>query len=71
MELDPGHVHSCVNLGALLCEYGRCADSVELFDRMLHFNRAIALKGLERLGDALGGYKRRLELAPAYRKYQD
>ncbi len=73
LGLAPDHIDAYVNLGAMLCEAGRCSEAIELYDRaihrcplapLLHFNRAIALEDLHRDRDALASYERCLELAP-------
>ncbi|MBP0595573.1 tetratricopeptide repeat protein [Paraburkholderia sp. LEh10] len=65
-----------VDLGALLCESeGRAEDALRVFDEalshfpddaVLHFNRAVALEGLDRLAQAERSYERCLELDPSY-----
>jgi tetratricopeptide (TPR) repeat protein len=69
----PGHAHAALNLGALLCENGRGAEAIDLYDRaialspeqpLLHFNRAIALEDQHRDREALSSYQRCLQLAP-------
>lgn len=73
LEIDPDHVDAYVNLGALLCEAGRCEEAVELYEHaaqrvpdapLLHFNAAIALEDQHREADALRSYERCLKLAP-------
>ena len=73
IEAAPDAPHAYVNLGALLCEDGRCDDAVALYDGAvmripasaeLHFNRAIALEDGGRDRDALASYQRCLELDP-------
>ena len=73
LAADPGHADAALNLGAMLCEAGRCSESVDLYDRvialtgdapLLYFNRAIALEDLHRDREALGDYERCLRLAP-------
>lgn len=73
LGLAPEHAGAWLNLGALLCEAGRCGEAVALFDRaivhcphdaLLHFNRAIALEDGHRMADALAAYGRCLALAP-------
>ena len=62
---DPGHVASLVNLGALLCDTGRCAEAESLLeeghrrapgDAAILFNLAIALEDLGRPAEALRRY---------------
>ena len=69
----PEHADAALNLGAMLCEAGRCAEAVDLYDRavalspdepLLHFNRAIALEDQHRIREALASYERCLRLAP-------
>lgn len=71
LELDPQHVHAHVNLGALLCEAGRPAEAVALFDTaiarglrdpLIHYNRAIALEDRGDARAAVASYLRALEL---------
>ena len=73
LEYAPDHTDAYVNLGALLCEAGRCAEAVKLYDiairhcpqaPLLYFNRGIALEERNRHADALKSYERCLELAP-------
>lgn len=75
IAIDPGHADSNVNLGALLCESGRFAEAVALFDEaikhcpeepLLHFNRAIALEDQSRIEDALVSYDHCLALDPEF-----
>jgi tetratricopeptide (TPR) repeat protein len=65
-----------VDLGVLLCnDERRCADALPVFeealehfpdDDVLHFNKAVALENVGRLGDAEQSYERCLELNPAH-----
>jgi tetratricopeptide (TPR) repeat protein len=73
IALDADHAHAYLNLGAMLCDAGRCAQAVELYDDalthcpdapLLHFNQAIALEDQHRDSAALKSYERCLELAP-------
>jgi tetratricopeptide (TPR) repeat protein len=73
LGLDPDHVYAYVNLGALLCEAGRCHDAVSLYevatrlapdDPLVQFNRAIALEDVGRPEDALASYERCLTNDP-------
>ena len=75
LQLAPDHTDSYVNLGALLCEAGRCAEAVKLYDiairhcpqePLLYFNRGIALEDRNRLAEALASYQRCLELDPDF-----
>jgi tetratricopeptide (TPR) repeat protein len=73
LRLAPDHADAYLNLGALLCEAGRCDDAVALYDvalkhcpadATLHFNRAIALEDQGRLDEALASYEACLKLQP-------
>lgn len=73
LELAPDHTNSYLNLGALLCEAGRCAEAVKLYDLairhcpqapLLYFNRGIALEDRNRWAEALASYEHCLELDP-------
>jgi len=73
LRLDPDHVYAYVNLGALLCEAGRCHEAVALYERasrlapdapLVHFNHAIALEDVGRDRDALSSYERCLARDP-------
>jgi len=73
LALDPGHTSAAVNLAALLCEAGRCAEAIEVCTRaleatpgepLLHFNLAIALEDAGRTAQALRSYERCLALDP-------
>lgn len=73
LALAPDYADAYVNLGALLCDAGRCDEAVELYDEALrhcpsapavHFNRAIALEDIGRVNDALAGYETCLGLSP-------
>lgn len=73
LALDAQLADAWLNLGALLCERGRCTEALALFDEgiercpdaaLLHFNRAIALEDLGRDADALADYERCLALEP-------
>ncbi|MCL4182632.1 MAG: tetratricopeptide repeat protein [Burkholderiaceae bacterium] len=75
LALDPGHVDACLNLGALLCDAGRCDEAVRLYAQVLesrpdvaalHFNLAIALEDLHRPEAALASYERCLALDPGF-----
>lgn len=68
---DPGQSRPYLNLGALLCEAGRCGEAVELYetaveivghDPLVHFNHAIALEDEHRLEDAIAAYERVLAM---------
>ena len=71
---DPAHVDALVNLGALMCEQGRCFEATVLFDAALaagtssalvHFNHAIALEDLGEFERAEAAYRAALEIEPA------
>lgn len=73
LEMAPEYADAYLNLGALLCDAGRCDDAVTLYDLairycpkepLLYFNRAIALEDQHRIAEALDSYDRCLELAP-------
>lgn len=70
---DPRHADAWVNLSALLCEQGRCAEAVDLLngalptlpdDARLHFNLAIAFEDHQQPDAAIAAYERCLALAP-------
>jgi len=70
---DPGCLDACLNLGALWCEQGRCAEAAALYQAALprfaqaplvHFNHAIALEDLGHIDAAIASYRRCLVLAP-------
>jgi tetratricopeptide (TPR) repeat protein len=72
---DPGHVASLVNLGALLCDTGRCAEAESLLeeghrrvpdDAAILFNLAIALEDLDRPAEALRRYAQCLAIDPGF-----
>jgi DNA-binding transcriptional MerR regulator len=71
---NPAHVDALVNLGALMCEHGRCSEAAALFDAALaagtssalvHFNHAIALEDLGHFERAEAAYRAALEIEPA------
>lgn len=71
LEHDPRHVDAYLNLGALLCEQGRCDEAVALYEHavrlvpdsaLLHFNAAIALEDQGRLEQAVAAYQAALSL---------
>ncbi len=75
LALAPDHVYAAVNLGAMLCEAGRCKEAVEVLETaihqkpdepLLHFNAAIALEDLHRRREALARYEACLKLAPDF-----
>jgi tetratricopeptide (TPR) repeat protein len=73
LALAPDHADAYMNLGALLCDAGRCDEAVKLYDEALlhcpdapavHFNRAIALEDQGRSEEALVSYEACLALSP-------
>lgn len=74
VRIDPSMIEPYLNLGALLCEAGRCDEAVTLYDAalqrgltedpQLRFNHAIALEDQGRLEEALRAYEQVLRLAP-------
>lgn len=75
LALAPNHVYAAVNLGAMLCEAGRCSEAIEVLGQairlrpdepLLHFNAAIALEDLHRAREALERYDACLKLAPDF-----
>jgi tetratricopeptide (TPR) repeat protein len=73
IELAPDYADPYLNLGAMLCDSGRCAEAVELYraavqrapaEALLHFNLAVALEDLARNDEALASYEACLRLAP-------
>lgn len=68
---DPADVRSYLNLGALLCDAGRCGEAVALYERalevagphpLLHFNHGVALEGDADPSSALVSYQAALTL---------
>ncbi len=75
ISLETGHARAHVNLGALLCEAGRCDEAVALFEQALasgaasaelHFNHAIALEDLGLFHRAVSSYERALALDSSF-----
>lgn len=73
LDAHPGHVDARVNLGAMLCEQGRCREAVELFDAaaavgvsdaLLSFNHAIALEDVGDVARSADAYRHALALDP-------
>lgn len=73
LALEPAHGHAHLNLGAILCEAGRCDEAVALYEEaialgvslpLLHFNHAIALEDLGLFHRALASYDKALEQDP-------
>jgi tetratricopeptide (TPR) repeat protein len=71
LVLAPDHGDAYLNLGAILCESGRAAEAVVLYDEavrrlpdvpLLHFNRAVALEDVGRMAEALDAYEHCLRL---------
>jgi tetratricopeptide (TPR) repeat protein len=69
----PQHTNAALNLGAMLCESGRCDEALALFDQaislspdepLLYFNRAVALEDQHRDREALESYEHALRLEP-------
>lgn len=67
----PASAAAYLNLGALLCESGRCADAVQLYEvalglvghePLMHFNHAVALEDLQQFDGAIAAYERALRL---------
>jgi tetratricopeptide (TPR) repeat protein len=74
IALRPDHAPAHLNLGAMLCETGRCAEAADLYQAalaggarssLLHFNYAIALEDLGQAQDALAHYEAALDIDPA------
>ncbi|MDY0747603.1 tetratricopeptide repeat protein [Paucibacter sp. R3-3] len=75
IRLDPCFEDAYLNLGAMLCEAGRCKDAVVLYDQatrhcgespLVHFNRGIALEDRGQISHAIEAYGRALQLDPAF-----
>lgn len=75
IALEAGHGRAHINLGALLCEAGRCDEAVALYEQALaagassaelHFNHAIALEDLGLFHRAVSSYGLALELEPGF-----
>lgn len=74
LTLNPAHAHANLNLGAILCEAGRCDEALALYERaiaegaataLLHYNHAIALEDQGHFRQAVQSYERALEMDPA------
>ena len=74
LAADPERVEVLVNLGALLCDQGRCPEAVAMFDyavaggtrsALLHYNHAIVLEDVGELRRAEDAYRAALEIDPA------
>lgn len=75
LALAPDHVDAYMNLGALLCDSGRCNEAIDLYERALeyrpdaaplHYNLAIALEDSGERESALLSYQRCLEFDPRF-----
>jgi tetratricopeptide (TPR) repeat protein len=75
IEADPTNPAPYINLGAMLCEAGRCGEAVSLYEQALvavgdeplvHFNYAIALEDQQRVDDAITAYGRALALDDSF-----
>lgn len=73
IELQPADVDAWLNLGAMLCELGRCDEASRLYQKAvghcpdsaaIHFNHAIALEDQGRLDAAIDRYQACLALSP-------
>jgi len=73
LEAEDDFADAYLNLGALLCEAGRCGEAVALYDEalrhcadepLLHFNRAVALEDMGDMAAAASGYEAALTLNP-------
>jgi len=73
LELDPGCLDACLNLGVLLGDAGRSAEAIDLYRAMLphaahapllHYNLAVALDDAGRDAEALAFYTTCLQLDP-------
>ena len=69
----PSYTDAYLNLGAMLCEAGRCADAVELYgealrqgvdEALVHFNLGVALEDLGLAREALQAYDAALRMSP-------
>jgi tetratricopeptide (TPR) repeat protein len=75
LRADPAHACAAINLSALLCNGGHCAEALEVCDAalahapadaLLLFNRAIALEDLGRVPEALAAYGQCLAQQPDF-----
>jgi len=73
ITVAPARADAYLNLGAMLCDVGRCGEAVELYERaiercpeepLVHFNAAIALEDQQRYAESVASYERCLELSP-------
>lgn len=73
IALEPTYVDAYLNLGALLCESGRCVEAADLYehalqlgavDALIHFNHAIALEDQRDFAGALRSYRHALMMQP-------
>lgn len=74
LTADPERIEALVNLGALLCDDGRCSEAVALFDyavaggarsALLHYNHAIVLEDVGEVQRAEEAYRAALQLDDA------
>lgn len=74
LELEPGLVDAWLNLGAMLCESGRCAEAAALYRKaieqcepaaLLHYNLGVALEDGGDAPSALAAYEAALSLDAA------
>ena len=75
IALEAAHVRAHINLGALLCEAGRCDEAIALYERAiaagaisaeLDFNHAIALEDVGLFQQAVRSYEQALERDPSF-----
>jgi len=75
LELAPDHADAWLNLGAMMCDAGRCDEAVVLYEAalrncpdetLLYFNLAIALEDLGRFDEALARYDQCLAQDPEF-----
>jgi DNA-binding transcriptional MerR regulator len=73
IALEPTYVDAYLNLGALLCEAGRCVEASDLYehalqlgavDALIHFNHAIALEDQRDIASAIRSYRHALMMQP-------
>jgi tetratricopeptide (TPR) repeat protein len=73
IALEPTYVDAYLNLGALLCESGRCVEAADLYehalqlgavDALIHFNHAIALEDQRDFAGAIRSYRHALMMQP-------
>ena len=75
LAIAPDNADAWLNLGAMMCESGRCAEAVPLYEAalaqcpsepLLYFNLAIALEDMGRADEALQRYAQCLAEAPDF-----